>query len=129
MVSGNIIFLIYPNACNAVLRTIVCNTYTDADGRQTQWLADDLLLKCDTASDTNYAMVWALAVAMIFIVVVGMPLVLTRILWFWRYPINMLYVSDETGTWVPAAEANAAVGTLYGQYKAQFWAFGKSKER
>ena len=129
MVSGNIIFLIYPNACNAVLRTFVCNTYTDADGRQTQWLADDLLLKCDTASDTNYAMVWALAVAMIFIVVVGMPLVLTRILWFWRYPINMLYVSDETGTWVPAAEADAAVGTLYGQYKAQFWAFGKSKER
>ena len=117
------IFLIYPNSCNTVLRTFVCSKFEDADGGLTYWLADDPLVECDGSTDVRYALVRMYAVVMIFIVIVGMPLVLYRILWHWRFPINMLYECSEEGRWTPAPDAMAAVGGLYGQFK-EFWAFG-----
>ena len=37
------------------------------------------------------------AVAMVFLVVIGLPALVLQQLWTWRYPLNRLYAVDEEG--------------------------------
>jgi hypothetical protein len=61
---------------------------------------------------------------MILFIVIGLPALLLRMLWPWRYPFNRLYESSEAGDMVPTVEGMKHAGGLYGLYKSECWAQG-----
>ena len=132
-----IILVAYPSCTRVILRTFVCTQYLEPSGREGFWLDDDTTIKCANnkaagsddgwASATytsSYFRAYLYAWLMVFIIVFGLPAVLLRMLWPWRYPFNRLYESSEEGEMVPTMEGKKHAGSLYSIYKNECWAQG-----
>ena len=99
----------------------VCDKYTANDGRSVWFLADDTSVECSNAAGLPYASAERLAIAMVVVVVLGIPTFQFLVVWKWAHPFQRLHIPTEDGEWVPNPAAKRLMGALFSTYKP--WAY------
>jgi hypothetical protein len=116
-VSIQVLFLLYPLSCAFICRTWVCDTYI-VDGEEKQFMADDKFVECGSP---EYGTLVAVALALVIVVIIGMPALQYWMLRRWRKPLDRLFVATEDGHRVPSTDGRLILGEMYVLYKPHFY--------
>ena len=111
--------MLYPATATTILRTWVCDEYTANDGTVTKFLSDDTAVECSYDPGSPYVASVGLAIAMVVILIIGVPMLQLLLLWKWTHPFQRLYVPSEEGEWLSNPTAKRLLGALYSTYKPE----------
>ena len=68
-----VIFILYPKAARNILSAFSCRSYNDGSASPPRWLEADATVRC-SLEDPQYFIIFAYAICMTGIVIIGMPL-------------------------------------------------------